>query len=148
MNRWRSCTSNHTMEGFRERRIADLVSYSMLRTKWTLLLVVGLCLATEMFAAAPSRKSGPVTLTDAQAAALVLAGPHPVYPIQARRQRISGSGLYQMIVDKTGKVTRVRVISSTGSEILDRAAVQALSKWRFKPGKGLERANLPITFSL
>ena len=110
--------------------------------------MVGLCLATRMFAAAPPRKGGPVTLTEAQAAALVLAAPHPVYPIQARRQRVSGRGWFQMIVDKTGKVTKVHVVRSTGSEILDRAAVQALSKWRFKPGKGITRANLPIKFSL
>jgi len=53
-----------------------------------------------------------------------------------------------MIVSKAGYVTEVRVIKSTRSKILDAAAIQALLKWRFKTGTGIERANQPITFRL
>jgi TonB family protein len=53
-----------------------------------------------------------------------------------------------MIVSKTGNVTEVRVMKSTGSKILDAAAIQALLKWRFKPGAGIGRADQPITFRL
>ncbi len=53
-----------------------------------------------------------------------------------------------MVVGKSGEVTEVRVTKSTGSKILDTAAVQALRKWRFRPESGITRANQPIYFDL
>jgi TonB family protein len=51
-----------------------------------------------------------------------------------------------MIIDfKTGKVTSVAILKSTGSDPLDREAVFALRQWRFKPGK-LRKVDMPITF--
>ena len=75
-----------------------------------------------------------VELSAAEAAALATFAPRPEDPLGARRQWISGSGLFVMEVPyQTGKVQRVLIQRSTGSRLLDGAAVAALSKWRFKP---------------
>jgi TonB family protein len=49
-------------------------------------------------------------------------------------------------VDKdTGKVTGARMEQSTGSSLLDGAALEAYSKWQFKPGTATQ-VRLPIEF--
>lgn len=50
-----------------------------------------------------------------------------------------GRGLFQLQLDlKTGSVTKVTVVKSTGFAQLDDLAVAALRKWRWKPGKWKE----------
>jgi TonB family protein len=52
---------------------------------------------------------------------------------------LQGRGLFQLKLDlKTGNVTRVTVLRSTGVAELDTSAVAALSRWRWKPGKWKE----------
>jgi protein TonB len=97
---------------------------------------------TALFSAA----SGPPVLTSFEAARILLVAPKPEYPNEARVARLSGSGLFQMVVSKTGEVTSVRIRKSTGHRVLDEAAARALIKWRFKPGAKITRANLPLTF--
>jgi TonB family protein len=70
----------------------------------------------------------------------------PRYPHKQQASKIGGSGVFRLTIDfKTGKVTNVAVVKSTGSDPLDREAIFALSQWRFKPGK-LTTADIPITF--
>jgi TonB family protein len=47
---------------------------------------------------------------------------------------------------KTGMVTGTRMLQSTGSKLLDGAALEAYSKWRFKPG-GVPQVKMPIEFA-
>ncbi|MEO8504587.1 MAG: TonB family protein [Acidobacteriota bacterium] len=56
----------------------------------------------------------------------------PVYPDAARRARIEGTVTLEATIDKRGKVTGARVLASLPMG-LDRAAVDALMKWKFKP---------------
>jgi len=82
------------------------------------------------------------------ARALALSDPRPVYPYEARRQKITGSGIAMMTVDPaTGNVIDVVMQESTGSPVLDNAAVTAFRRWRFKAGTG-PRVRSPITFTL
>ncbi len=66
----------------------------------------------------------------------------------AAEPHITGRGLYDVFIDPpTGVVTRVTVAQSTGSKILDGAAVNAFLRWRARPGK-LSRLRVPCTFTL
>ena len=80
--------------------------------------------------------------------ALVTYAPRPVYPYEARRQRITGSGLALLTVASAdGKVVDVRMAQSCGSVILDNATLDAFRRWHFKPGT-VERVQVPITYTL
>lgn len=64
-----------------------------------------------------------------------LSAPRPEYPYEARRQRVTGSGVAILTVDPTtGRVTEAQMWQSTGHAILDQAALQAFRKWRFRAG--------------
>jgi TonB family protein len=70
----------------------------------------------------------------------------PDYPYTERAHRIGGFGLYRVTLDlKTGSVTKVTVIQSTGVPVLDDNATKALWQWLWKPGKWKE-INVPIAF--
>jgi len=90
--------------------------------------------------------SGVTTLTSAKVFAI--NAPRPEYPYEARRRKITGSGVVTMTIDPiTGAVTDVSLSQSTGSPYLDNAATVAFRKWRFKPGT-TARVRCPITFTL
>jgi TonB family protein len=61
----------------------------------------------------------------------VIASPHPVYPAVARAQRVEGDVVLQALVDESGKIETVSVVS--GPEPLRDAAMSAMKNWRFKP---------------
>ena len=71
----------------------------------------------------------------------------PIYRPEWVKQSLSGSGIVLITIDpKTGIVTAARMHQSTGSELLDRAALKAYSKWRFKPGS-VPQVKMPIEFA-
>jgi TonB family protein len=77
-----------------------------------------------------------------------LTAPRLEYPYEARRQRITGSGIAALTVDPVnGSVTSVVMDVSTGNPVLDNAAVTGFHRWRFKPG-AVSRVRLPITYTL
>jgi protein TonB len=79
---------------------------------------------------------------------LALSAPRPEYPYEARRQRLTGSGVAVLLVDPaSGSVTSVSIARSTGSAILDNAAISGFKRWRFKPGT-VAKVSAPITFTL
>jgi protein TonB len=83
-----------------------------------------------------------------QAKALAISRPNPPYPYEARKQRLTGSGVMLMHIDPaSGDVTEVTVQKSCGSSILDDAAVSGLKRWRFRPGTA-PKVTAPITFTL
>ena len=76
----------------------------------------------------------------------------PVYPFEMRRAGIEGQVLVGFIVDAKGSVREAYPIRSTHREF-ESAAVQAVSKWRFRPGKKGGRSvntrmQVPIVFSI
>jgi len=80
--------------------------------------------------------------------AMVTYAPRPVYPYEARRQRVTGSGVALLTVDQTlGTVTDVLMAQSCGNAILDNSTLDALRRWRFKPGSAA-RVQVPITYTL
>ena len=55
----------------------------------------------------------------------------PVYPTIAQTARVEGMVILEAIIDETGAVRDVRVLRSI--PLLDRAAVDAVSRWRYLP---------------
>jgi TonB family protein len=92
------------------------------------------------------RSPGSLTLSSAKV--LAVTAPRPEYPYEARRQKITGSGIVVVSVDPlNGTVTDVSMWQSTGSPVLDNAKVAAFRRWRFKPGS-VSRVKSPITFTM
>lgn len=89
---------------------------------------------------------GSLSLSFARISALT--APRPKYPYEARRQKVTGNGVVIMTVDPvSGSVTDVVMETSTGSSVLDNAAVTGFRRWRFKPGT-VSRVKSPVTFTM
>lgn len=76
----------------------------------------------------------------------------PQYPFEMRRDGISGQVVVDFIVDTTGTVRNAYAASSSQHEF-EASAVEAVSKWRFRPGKKGGRTvnthmQVPIVFTL
>jgi protein TonB len=56
---------------------------------------------------------------------------NPIYPPQAKTLRMTGMVKVEVMVDEQGQVSAVQNLS--GPSLLQRAATDALKKWRFKP---------------
>ncbi|MDQ6938576.1 MAG: energy transducer TonB [Verrucomicrobiota bacterium] len=76
----------------------------------------------------------------------LVTAPRPEYPKEARDRKITGSGVIVGDV-KDGRVISVRMAQSTGSPILDRSALSAFKRWRFRSDKTF-RFRAPITFTM
>ena len=77
-----------------------------------------------------------------------LNAPRPEYPYEARRQRLTGSGIAVLTIDPmSGNVLDVAMLRSTGSSVLDSATISGFRRWRFKPGT-TSCVQTPITFTL
>jgi len=55
----------------------------------------------------------------------------PVYPMEARKERIQGTVRLHVIVQKDGAVGQLEVVS--GHPLLQQAAVDAVLQWRYRP---------------
>jgi protein TonB len=78
--------------------------------------------------------------------------PPPQYPYEMKRAGINGTVTVGFIVDTTGAVRDAYVVSSSHSEF-EAAALAAITKWRFRPGrrKGAPvntRMQQPLSFKL
>jgi len=72
----------------------------------------------------------------------------PDYPYADRARWHQGLGLFRITLDvKTGLVSEVAVIKSTGFTSLDNSAVAALRKCRWKPGRWKE-IDVPVNFMM
>jgi TonB family protein len=70
------------------------------------------------------------------------------YSVDDRRHYHQGKGAYRVILDsKTGAVSDIVVIKSTGVATLDRSVLIALRQWRWKPGRWKE-ITIPVNFHM
>jgi protein TonB len=58
----------------------------------------------------------------------------PVYPRSLISKNVGGRVLVAATVDANGTVTDTSIRQSSGHAALDQAAIDAVSKWKFKPG--------------
>lgn len=89
----------------------------------------------------------------ADVAAVPISSPAPSYPRRAMQRRETGTVRVQVQVGLDGRPSDVRVLESSESRDLDRAALDAVRKWRFRPaqrnGQPVEATVVvPIAFRL
>ncbi|MGO9242341.1 MAG: energy transducer TonB [Bryobacteraceae bacterium] len=78
--------------------------------------------------------------------------PEPEYSEEARKAKFQGTVMLAIVVDTDGKAKNIQVVRSLGMG-LDEKAVEAVAKWRFKPGYKDGRpvpvkANVEVNFRL
>jgi len=95
---------------------------------------------------------GPIHPTGEVVKPVKVHAPQPKYTEVARVAKIQGTVILSSVVDRQGRVTRVKVLKGLPMG-LSEAAVEAVQKWRFKPatlaGRPIEvYYNLTVTFTL
>ncbi len=58
----------------------------------------------------------------------------PTYPSSLLSKGVGGRVLVSCTIDASGKVTGTSIKSSSGHPDLDKAAINAVNRWKFKPG--------------
>jgi len=82
----------------------------------------------------------------------VLMKVDPEYSEEARKAKYSGTVVLSVVVDPEGKARDIRVVKSLGMG-LDEKAIEAVQKWKFKPGMKAGqavpvRAQIEVNFRL
>ena len=75
-------------------------------------------------AVGPSLQSLPATMLEARP---------PRYPTESRRLKEQGTVVLDVLLSADGRVERIAVYQSSGSSRLDRAALEAVRRWRWSP---------------
>lgn len=80
---------------------------------------------------APAAPAGPVSVDDLSSK--MISAPPPRYPVESRRRKEQGTVLLSVLVGTDGSVAEVGVSHSSGFERLDKAALEAVRRWRWSP---------------
>jgi TonB family protein len=89
-------------------------------------------LAPSLAGSASRQPVAPSSGSDIKSATLISAVA-PVYPSMARTQRVGGAVTIDALIDATGHVTSMAIVS--GPAILQGAAKDALSRWKYAPAE-------------
>jgi protein TonB len=79
----------------------------------------------------PARPPAIVRAAELPVAPRKLVDARPVYPEIARAARVEGTVVLEAVLDPSGRVTDLRVVTSV--PLLDRAALDAVRQWRYTP---------------
>ncbi|UCF83239.1 MAG: energy transducer TonB [Desulfobacteraceae bacterium] len=79
--------------------------------------------------------------------------PPPQYPRVARRRGYQGTIVLEVLVNREGRVEKLKVFQSSGYSVLDKSAIRSVKGWLFEPGRrGDEKVEmwvkLPVRFKL
>lgn len=102
---------------------------------------------------APAQPASEPVIDPPRYNAAYLSNPPPVYPLAARRRGVEGTVLVRAEISAGGECQRAELKKTSGHEMLDNAALEAVKKWRFVPAKRGSQAviawvEVPITFKL
>ena len=86
-------------------------------------------------------------LSDEELMRYALASPGVAYPEEAQKAKTTGSGLYELRINKAGVTTEVVIVRSSGSAVLDKAAKNTFLRWRFKPAV-FSRVRVPVSWAV
>jgi periplasmic protein TonB len=91
-------------------------------------------------------------LACAAAASADMEGPrwvtrtNPEYPVDALYRGVEGSVVLEYTVDERGRVVKPRILESAPHGVFDRAALRALSTWRYEPPDAPQTMKVRLTF--
>lgn len=102
-------------------------------------------------APAPRPEAAPPAVADATP--VPISSPAPRYPRAALRRRQTGTVQVRVDVGPDGVPTSTSIVASSNSRDLDRAAVEAVRRWRFRPAQSdghpvAGSVVVPISFTL
>lgn len=63
----------------------------------------------------------------------LISGTGAIYPPDARDAGLEGYVVVRYDIDTEGRVRNARVVAADPPEVFDESAVQAVSRWRFRP---------------
>ncbi len=69
--------------------------------------------------------------------------PDPTYTREARAKHIEGTVVLRVIITPDGRATDIVVVRAVDQGLAEKA-VEAVSKWRFKPARGEDRQPVPV----
>lgn len=77
----------------------------------------------------------------------------PNYPPLAKKMRQEGLVMLTVVIDRKGMPVKVEVEQSSGYQLLDKAALEAVRRWRFQPERignipTESRVTIPVRFRL
>jgi len=102
---------------------------------------------------APVPAPAPPRIEPPSASAAYLDNPPPVYPRLSRRLGEQGTVLLRVLIGVDGAAAQAELAKSSGFDRLDHAAMQAVRRWKYRPGtrNGVPEAmwfNVPVKFEL
>ncbi len=102
---------------------------------------------------APPAPPAPAPVTPPSANAAYLKNPAPEFPSLAQRRGWEGTVLLRVHVLASGSPAEIQIQTSSGRELLDNAALQAVKRWQFVPSKQGGNAidgwvSVPIEFKM
>jgi len=77
--------------------------------------------------------AGPLAIGNGVKSPVVMRRVEPIYPPLAIRARMSGSVVLECIIDKSGRIRDVRVVTSSFTAF-EQPAIDAVRQWLFAPG--------------
>jgi protein TonB len=93
---------------------------------------------------APAAPPAPPTVVLPSSDADYLQNPKPVYPSASKRRGEQGLVIHSVLIGTDGLPVSARLVKSSGFDALDQAALTAVMRWRYIPGK---RNGVPTTMS-
>jgi bla regulator protein BlaR1 len=111
----------------RSRAVTLVSSFAGLLAVAAVFAVLAFPMAGTAWAAEPLKVEGDVQRPEA------IHTVSPVYPAEARKNRIEGTTIVKAVIDEQGEIQDPAVYKSSGHPDLDQAALDAVSQWRFKP---------------
>jgi TonB family protein len=81
----------------------------------------------------PSAPATPLAIGGDVKQAKLIFSVSPVYPTLAKNQHVSGSVMVDALIDASGRVTTMKVVS--GPTLLQQAAMDALKQWKYQPAQ-------------
>jgi protein TonB len=81
----------------------------------------------------PAPAAAPAIANGGDLSSQMLSAPPPTYPMESRRRHEQGTVVLALLLSTDGRVAEISIARSSGSDRLDRAALNAVRRWRWSP---------------